>query len=372
MCKQLRVGKSLNRQGAREKPKLMNVARRTVSGLVVKENGPAMSSLMKEMVRLEEMHDNSVHVKMLMAPINPADINQIEGTYAFIPPRPFVAGNEGVGRIIQVGPYVKSLKIGDLVIPSVGSLGTWREELICSEDSLKFVPSDIPLEAAATILVNPSTAYRMLADFVDLKEGDVIIQNGANSAVGRYVIQLAARRNIKTINVVRDRPEFEKLELDLRSLGASLVIKADRLLLPETQSLIINVLGRKPVLALNCVGGLSATDLARCLKNGGTIVTYGGMSKKPVTIPTGLLIFNDIQLKGFWVSAWYKRQQDLYSRGDTTLTVKRDHMMVELFEMIRKGELKVPPIREHSLDEWSVAIQYSTNPYNGFKEVFRF
>ena len=38
--------------------------------------------------------------------------------------------------------------------------------------------------------VNPPTAYRMLKDFVPLSAGDVVIQNGANSAVGRYVIQV--------------------------------------------------------------------------------------------------------------------------------------------------------------------------------------
>ena len=42
----------------------------------------------------------------------------------------------------------------------------------------------------ATIAVNPGTAYRMLKDFVALKSGDVVIQNGANSAVGQAVIQV--------------------------------------------------------------------------------------------------------------------------------------------------------------------------------------
>lgn len=39
--------------------------------------------------------------------------------------------------------------------------------------------------------MNPPTAYRMLKDFVDLKPGDTVIQNGANSAVGKAVIQVS-------------------------------------------------------------------------------------------------------------------------------------------------------------------------------------
>lgn len=316
--------------------------------------------------------NDSVQVKMLMAPINPADINQIEGTYAFIPPRPFVAGNEGLGEVISVGPEVKALRPGDWVVPAVAGLGTWREELVCSERSLMSVPKDIPMEAAATILVNPCTAYRMLDDFVKLQPGDCVIQNGANSAVGRAVIEISAKRGIKTVNVVRDRPNFEALEAELRLLGATMVVKAERLPLPETLDHIVKVIGKKPTLALNCVGGASASDLARSLGHSGTLVTYGGMSNKPVTIPTGLLIFNDLRFTGFWVSAWYKRQHEHALRGDMTLTQEREAMMEELFGMIREGKLTLPHMRTHELAAWREAIELATSPYTGCKELFKF
>ena len=45
---------------------------------------------------------------------------------------------------------------------------------------------------------NPGTAFRMLKDFVDLQEGDMVIQNGANSAVGRAVIEIAKVLKLKT------------------------------------------------------------------------------------------------------------------------------------------------------------------------------
>src|SRR5688572_14548492 len=55
------------------------------------------------------------------------------------------------------------------------------------------VPKDIGLINAATFSVNPCTAYRMLHDYEKLEggdDGDVVLQNGANSAVGQAVIQL--------------------------------------------------------------------------------------------------------------------------------------------------------------------------------------
>jgi mitochondrial enoyl-[acyl-carrier protein] reductase / trans-2-enoyl-CoA reductase len=98
---------------------------------------------------------------------------------------------------------VKSLKAGDWVIPSAASTGTWRKQIVSSEDSWIQVPKDIPQHYAASISVNPCTAYRLLKDFVPLKAGDYIIQNAANSAVGMSVIQLAREAGIKTINVIR-------------------------------------------------------------------------------------------------------------------------------------------------------------------------
>ena len=52
----------------------------------------------------------------------------------------------------------------------------------------------------------------MLLDFVKLKPGDVVIQNGANSAVGQAVMQIAKTMNVRTVNVVRDREDIDQLK----------------------------------------------------------------------------------------------------------------------------------------------------------------
>lgn len=55
--------------------------------------------------------------------------------------------------------------------------GTWRTEAVLPEDTVISLPSDIPLLCAATLGVNPCTAFRMLSDFEDLKPGaDLEIQ----------------------------------------------------------------------------------------------------------------------------------------------------------------------------------------------------
>lgn len=53
---------------------------------------------------------------------------------------------------------------------------------------------------------------------------------------------------------------------DLKKLGADAVISEEDLRSRETVSQLLSQVGELPRLGLNCVGGKSATDLARLLR----------------------------------------------------------------------------------------------------------
>jgi len=61
---------------------------------------------------------------MIVAPVNPADINTIQGVYPVKPPLPATGGFEGIGDVLAVGSCVKNLCPGDRVIAD-GAMGTW-------------------------------------------------------------------------------------------------------------------------------------------------------------------------------------------------------------------------------------------------------
>lgn len=70
---------------------------------------------------------------MLASPVNPADINTIQGTYPIKPKQfPAVPGNEGVGVVVHSevdnnnSSSGNSLQVGDWVIPSITGIGTWQ------------------------------------------------------------------------------------------------------------------------------------------------------------------------------------------------------------------------------------------------------
>ncbi|KAF5383834.1 hypothetical protein D9615_003675 [Tricholomella constricta] len=310
---------------------------------------------------------NTVNVKFVLAPINPADLNVIEGVY---PAKPtpisypassglgsdnsvFVGGNEGLAQVTEVGQGVSGLEKNDWVIMTKPQIGTWcTTKNVGAEDILKVPQMDGLSEVqAATMTVNPPTAYNMLQEFVSLNEGDWVVQNGANSAVwsllslnlrkscnfasqvGQAVIQIAASRGLKTLNFVRPRDNLEELVNELQNLGATKVLTYDALADKSLRKDLKEWTGGKEIrLGLNCVGGQETTLMARLLGNDAHLVSYGAMSKQPLSLPTSLFIFKNLTSHGFWQSRWYSQK----SRDE------QKRLMDLLANLMSQGMLKAP------------------------------
>ncbi|XVF20171.1 hypothetical protein REPUB_Repub11eG0175300 [Reevesia pubescens] len=270
--------------------------------IVYEHHGPPDSVTRLIELSPVEVKENQVCVKMLAAPINPSDINRIEGVYPVRPQVPAVGGYEGVGEVYSIGSAVKGLLPGDSVIPSPPSSGTWQTYVVKDQDMWHKISKDSPIEYAATVTVNPLTALRMLDDFTTLNSGDSLVQNGATSIVGQCVIQLARFRGIHSINIIRDRAGSDEVKERLKALGADEVFTESQLEVKNIKGLLSNI--PEPALGFNCVGGNTASLVLKFLRQGGTMVTYGGMSKKPITVSTSSFIFKDLSLRGFWLQKW--------------------------------------------------------------------
>jgi mitochondrial enoyl-[acyl-carrier protein] reductase / trans-2-enoyl-CoA reductase len=330
--------------------------------LCYKEHGiPENVVSLAEFETKESPNSDEISIRMLVAPINPSDINQIQGKYAILPSLPAVGGNEGIGIVTQVGNAVKHLEVGDHVIPIQSGQGTWRKQLLSCAESWMKIPKDIPVNHASMLAVNPCTAFRMLKDFVTLEPGDIVLQNGANSAVGQAVIQLARAMNIHTINVIRDRPNLPEAKEKLKHLGASLVCTEEELSSdPAIMAEIASLGPQKIRLALNCVGGKSLTSLVRLLAPSSTVVTYGGMSKEPSLVSTSSLIFQDISYRGFWISKW----KETHSREDC------ENMMDSILSIVRKGGFRFPDLDLRPIGEFRQALIDAQKPYRDCKLAF--
>lgn len=275
-------------------------------------------------------------------------------------------GNEACFEVLSTGSGVKSLKKGDWAIAKQTGLGTWRTHLQVEESKLLKVDKEgVTPTQVGTVAVNPVTAWRMLTDFVQLNaEKDWFVQNGANSGVGRAAVQLAKKWGIRNIAVIRSRPDGqEEMEQELLELGATKVVTQEKVMSREFSHEVKKWTedGAKGSirLGLNCVGGPLATAMARVLAPGAHMVTYGAMSRKPMEIPAGLLIFKNLVFDGFWVSKWSDMNPE-----------EKERTVRQLLDMIRKGELKDVPTVEVKW-EWGTKKEELVEAVQGTLEGFR-
>ena len=327
---------------------------KTINAAVYETHGNPADVLQVESRPWPTPAPGEVIVKMRAAPINPADLNQIEGKYPVRAELPATPGFEGAGIVLDVGADVKGLTSGALVILP-HNVGTWRDAVAVKADELVVIPADIKPVHAAMLKINPMTAWRLLHDYVDLARGDWLIQNAANSAAGRAVIQIARELGYKTVNVVRRSELID----ELRAEGGDIVLVDSQNLRREVQDAIG---GPSIRLGLNAVGGESALRLANCLAPGSTLVTYGAMSLQPLKIPNGLLIFKDLRFRGIWINKWY----------DNATPAQRMEAFKHLFEMAKRGLLQTKVEKAYPLSEAKTAVAHAARGQRSGKIIFEF
>src|ERR1043166_6892478 len=293
-------------------------------------------------------------VKMRAAPINPADLNQIEGKYPVRAELPATPGFEGAGIVVEVGGGVTNIAVGVLVILPHNT-GTWRDAVAVKADELVAVPAEIKPMHAAMLKINPMTAWRLLHDYVDLERGGWLIQNAANSAAGRAVIQIAHELGYKTVNVVRRSELID----ELRAEGGDVVLVDGENLREEVK----NATGGAPIrLGLNAVGGQSALRLANCLAPESTLVTFGAMGLQPLKIPNGLVVFKNLRFRGIWINKWY----------DNATKKQRMKAFRPLFDMAKRGLLKTKVEKVYPLSEAKVAVARAAEGKRSGKIILEF
>ncbi len=293
-------------------------------------------------------------VEMRAAPINPADLNSIQGKYPGYREVPATPGMEGAGVVTEIGAAVRNVKAGDQVILP-HNYGTWREAGVIKADKLIVAPKEIDPIQAAMLKINPITAWRMLHDFVSLGPNEWFIQNAANSGAGRAAIQIGHELGYRSVNVVRRAEVIDELKAE----GADVVLVDGENLREEVKA----ATNGEPIrLALNAVGGESALRLMNALAPEATMVTYGAMSLQPLKIPNSLLIFKNLIFRGMWVNKWY----------DQATPQERAETFAPLFEMAKRGLLKTKVETVYSLGELPAAIAHAAQSKRNGKIVLQF
>lgn len=300
------------------------------------EFGKPAEVLKLEPLDLPPLAEGEVRLRILAAPVNPADLNLIEGTYGVKPELPAVPGIEGCGEVVE--SRSADFQPGDRAIV-LRRAGSWATHVQLAAENLFKLPAGIDPLQAAMLKVNPATAWRLLTGFCTPEPGSWIVQNAANSGVGRCVIAVAKELGVHTINLVR-RPELID---ELLALGADVVVTDDDAGVEAAKA----ASAAKPKLAFNCVGGESALRLMNLLEPGGIHITFGAMARRPLTVPNGLLIFKDLQIRGLWITKWI----------ESAPKEELDEAYGKLANLMRGGSMSVPVDSTYPLEDFGSALE---------------
>ena len=278
--------------------------------------------------------------EVLAFPINPADISMCRGGYRLRPTLPATPGAECLGRVTAVGAGVSHVRPGDLVINLQRE--NWAQRRRVKGDDVIPVPPGIDVLQGAMLRINPPTALLLLTDIVALKPGDWVIQNVANSAVGRLVITLARARGFKTVNVVRR----ESLFAELTSLGADACVVDG----PDLAERVKTLTGGASVrLGLDAVSGQATARLSACVGEGGVVCNYGSMSGEDPVMSRAALVGNGQTLVGF-----------ILGRGLATRSLAQIRAIyADLGEQVLKGILSAPVEKVYPIEEIPMALAHA-------------
>jgi NADPH:quinone reductase-like Zn-dependent oxidoreductase len=281
---------------------------------------------------------NQVLIGVEFSPLNQSDLLLARGIYGTHPALPSVIGNEGVGRVLAIGPGVDNVKVGDRVLAPLSSF-TWRERMVVSADGLFALPLTADTQQLAMLAINPPTAALLLTEYVNLKPGEWVVQNSANSGVGRWVIAFAKMRGLKTVNIVR-RPE---LVAELKAIGGDVVIIDS----PDVTKEIKAAIGQAELrLALDGVSGPASGVLAATLSSHGTLVSYAAMSLGPMSISPLEVIFKPLTVRGFWL-------------GHPESTAKSAPAVKQAAEMLASGRVHIPVAATYALSSIKNAVVHA-------------
>src|SRR5260221_1542331 len=281
---------------------------------------------------------NQVLIGVEFCPINPSDLLLAKGMYALRPALPTVIGNEGVGRVLNLGPGVRNVKVGDRVPAPLSSL-TWRERMVMPAGGLSPLPPDADPQQLAMLAINPPTAALLLSEYVDLKPGEWVVQNAANSGVGRWVIAFAKTRGLKTVNIVR-RPE---LVAELEAIGGDVVVVDS----PDVSERIKAAVGQAELrLALDGFSGPATGVLAATLSPRGTLVSFAAMSLNPMSISPLDVIFKPITVPGCFMV-------------HPEIAAKIAPAVAQAATMIASGRVHIPVARIYPLSSIKDAVAHA-------------
>ena len=299
--------------------------------------------LKESLIPTPKAHEVLIRVKARN--INPSDIMFIRGMYGITPKLPSSAGFEASG-VVEKGDETGMVKSGTRVMFT--AIGTWKEYVCVPAAMVIPIPPQMSDEIACQAFVNPMTAYGMIAES-GLQAGEWLMITAGASAFGKFAIQMAKEKGIKVVATVRHDSQKQLLQ----DLGADLVVNSDtekiQKVVPEQTEGGVHVV-------FDAVGGMVGAKALSTLRPKGKMMVFGALALENMPINSGLLIFKNLTISGFWLSTWVEE-----------LSVEnRMKAFQAVFGFLLKDDSQVDIAGKYPLEDFQAALAtYQTPGRNG-------
>ena len=280
-------------------------------------------------------------VRMVRSPIHNHALATIRGVYGVRPELPAIGGSELLG-------------IADGARVVCTAQGAWAEYALVQRTGLVPVPDAIPDDEACQLLAMPLSALVLLEE-LKLRPGDWIVQNAANGTVARILAREAAQRGINVIGLVRS----ESTAKELQDFGAPHVVVTKG----DWTERVREIAGGAPIVrAIDSVAGAQSLQLESLLAEHGELVVFGGLGGEALRLDPGLTIAREIVVRGFWMNAWMRRQEN---------APKVAAAMKRVFELALVRELPLSTAGVYSLQDTQRALEAAQSPGRTGKVLFK-
>jgi NADPH2:quinone reductase len=247
--------------------------------------------------------------------------------------RPYTPGLEGVGTIREAGPGVTQIPIGTRVA-WINAQGSYAEQLVLPVAQAIRIPSSFGI--SESMLFQGVTAQYLLAEYRNVRPGDVVLVHSAAGGVGQILVQWL--KHLRA-TVIATASSVQKLET-VRSLGADHTVNYNHGFLEEVLA-ITN--GRGVDLALDAVGAMTFGDSIKALAHRGMAVSYGRASGPAPDVELRPLVLKGARVAGATLFEYIRDPQEMQQRAAAVI------------DGIQQGWLRMSPRQDFTLEQASAA-----------------
>src|SRR5580704_4297726 len=315
-----------------------NPARRTLRERVMvaavrvhKTGGPEV--LTYEDIDIPVPGPGQVRLRQHAAGVNFVDTYFRSGMYPSPVGMPFVSGNEGAGQVIEVGPGVTDIKVGDRIAYVVPLGGYAAECLLPAERAVK-LPDNITYEQAAAMMLKGMTVQYLLNRTFKVGKGTIILVHAAAGGVGLIACQWANHLGATVIGTVGSK---DKAELAKKNGAHHTILYRDEDFVAKVKEITS---GKLCDVVYDGVGKTTFPASLDCLRPMGYFVSFGSASGAIEAFNINLL-----QAKG-----------SLFATRPTLnhYAAKREDLLAianDLFSVVASGKVKIPINQRYALKD---------------------